>query len=169
MATLLVWTRTIYTIHVRCAYTLIKAHFSLQLLQTDGRIMPWIQSKWLMNSNWIQTTINSLASATVSVLHPCMLQCSIQWEKAWHVYIRILCEYYYPGTFDGLCVIEPVLSSVMYDGEIKEQFPVLASRKRRDEWPSFEECHKSLASRGFFKLLHPEVLELYVVSSVHLY
>ncbi|KAL7321086.1 hypothetical protein PS15m_000901 [Mucor circinelloides] len=74
----------------------------------------------------------------------------------------ILCEYYYPGTFDGLCVIEPVLSSVMYDGEIKEQFPVLASRKRRDEWPSFEECHKSLASRGFFKLLHPEVLELYV-------
>lgn len=77
---------------------------------------------------------------------------------------RILCEYYYPGTFNALCVIEPVMSSVMYDGEIKEQFPILASRKRRDEWPSFEDCYKSLASRGFFKLLHPEVLELYVVN-----
>ena len=27
-----------------------------------------------------------------------------------------------------------------------------------------EECHKSLSSKGFFKLLHPEVLANYVVS-----
>ena len=31
---------------------------------------------------------------------------------------------------------EPVMARVMYDGEIRAQIPVLASRKRRDEWPS---------------------------------
>lgn len=49
---------------------------------------------------------------------------------------RILLEFFYPNTFDGLCVTEPVMSRIMVDAEIRAMFPVLASRKRRDEWAS---------------------------------
>ncbi|KAI9483916.1 MAG: Alpha/Beta hydrolase protein [Benjaminiella poitrasii] len=74
----------------------------------------------------------------------------------------LLCEFFYPNTFDGLCVIEPVLSTFMIENEFRVQLPMLSSRKRRDEWPSREECKESLLKKHFFKLLHPEVFDNYV-------
>ncbi|KAI8968514.1 Alpha/Beta hydrolase protein [Mycotypha africana] len=74
----------------------------------------------------------------------------------------LLCEFFYPNSFTGLCVIEPVLSSFMIPEKIRQQFPVLSSRKRRDEWLNREECKQNLLKKEFFKLLHPDVLELYV-------
>ena len=46
----------------------------------------------------------------------------------------ILCEFYFPGTFDGLCVIEPVMSDNFPHGEILAKSPILTTLKRRDEW-----------------------------------
>ncbi|KAI7904316.1 Alpha/Beta hydrolase protein [Cokeromyces recurvatus] len=74
----------------------------------------------------------------------------------------LLCEFFYPNTFNGLCVIEPVMSMFMMDYEIRIQLPVLSSKKRRDEWSSRKECRESFLKSPFFKLLHPEVLDNYV-------
>ncbi|KAG2237904.1 hypothetical protein INT48_002209 [Thamnidium elegans] len=65
----------------------------------------------------------------------------------------LLLEFFFPKTFDGLCVIEPVLSDMIHPAEIRDMLPTLASGKRRDEWPSRSK---------FFQLLHPEVLDNYV-------
>ncbi|CAO3599154.1 unnamed protein product [Absidia cylindrospora] len=74
----------------------------------------------------------------------------------------ILAEFLYPNTFTGICAIEPVLATDIMDAENREQLPMLASLKRRDTWPDKESCHKSLAPRQFWKIMDPEVLELYV-------
>ncbi|KAI8384805.1 Alpha/Beta hydrolase protein [Radiomyces spectabilis] len=74
----------------------------------------------------------------------------------------LLCEFFYPKTFDGLTLIEPVMSSQFYDTELRLQIPVLSSRTRRDTWQSREECLKSLTTRKFWKRFDPEVLENYV-------
>ncbi|GAA5802124.1 hypothetical protein HPULCUR_007585 [Helicostylum pulchrum] len=74
----------------------------------------------------------------------------------------LLLEFFFPKTFDGLCVTEPVLSNMIHEAEIREMLPTLASGKRRDEWPSRDECRKSLARSKFFQLLHPEVFDNYV-------
>ncbi|RCH95691.1 hypothetical protein CU098_007865 [Rhizopus stolonifer] len=73
----------------------------------------------------------------------------------------ILCEFFFPNTFDGLCVIEPVMSNIFLDAKLASQVPVLASLRRRDEWPTREACRASLLTKKFFQLLHPEVLDLY--------
>ncbi|KAG0168789.1 hypothetical protein DFQ28_001927 [Apophysomyces sp. BC1034] len=74
----------------------------------------------------------------------------------------LLAEHLYPKTFDGLCVIEPVVTKEVHDTQLREMYPVLASRKRRDTWASREECFNWLAKRPFWRDLHPEVLENYV-------
>lgn len=51
-------------------------------------------------------------------------------------FFRILVEYYYPKTFSGLVVIEPVMSDMMFPEEIRENNPLLNAIRRRDEWPS---------------------------------
>lgn len=35
-----------------------------------------------------------------------------------------------------MCVIEPVIGANIDDLQVVAQYPVMASRKRRDEWPS---------------------------------
>ncbi|KAI9340116.1 Alpha/Beta hydrolase protein [Pilaira anomala] len=74
----------------------------------------------------------------------------------------IILEFFYPNTFDGLCVTEPVFADKLHDGEIRAMIPTLASGKRRDEWPNREECRKSLLKSKFFQSFHPEVLDNYV-------
>ncbi|CAO0793781.1 unnamed protein product [Mucor circinelloides] len=74
----------------------------------------------------------------------------------------LLCEYYYPGTFDGLCLVEPIISGSIHDSAYRSQFPVMAAAKRIDEWRSIDECRKSLTSKGFFKSFHSEALNLYL-------
>ncbi|KAI8359966.1 Alpha/Beta hydrolase protein [Blakeslea trispora] len=67
----------------------------------------------------------------------------------------ILCEFFFPGTFDGLCIIEPVLSD--------------KKRKRRQLtfFLNSDECRESLLTKKFFQQLHPEVLELYVTYGMY--
>ncbi|CEI98162.1 hypothetical protein RMCBS344292_12279 [Rhizopus microsporus] len=74
----------------------------------------------------------------------------------------ILVEFFFPHTFDGLCVVEPVMSHLFYPMEVKLRSPILSSGKRRDEWQNREECKASLLKRKFWKVFDPEVLDLYV-------
>ncbi|KAI9009368.1 Alpha/Beta hydrolase protein [Phycomyces nitens] len=74
----------------------------------------------------------------------------------------ILAEFLYPKTFDGLCVIEPVMATSVYDSEAWNQAPVLGSRNRRDTWKSRKDALESLAKGRFWKKFHPDVLESYV-------
>lgn len=53
-----------------------------------------------------------------------------------HVMTRLLCEFFYPHTFDGLCLIEPVIGDNIDDVVVREQYPTMASAKRRDTWDS---------------------------------
>ncbi|KAI8883360.1 alpha/beta-hydrolase [Backusella circina FSU 941] len=71
-------------------------------------------------------------------------------------------EFMYPGTFNGLTVIEPVMYQKIFDMELQKMFPVLSSRKRRDEWPNRQECVESLRERPFWREFHKEALENYV-------
>ncbi|KAI8337505.1 Alpha/beta hydrolase family-domain-containing protein [Chlamydoabsidia padenii] len=78
----------------------------------------------------------------------------------------ILAESIYPNTFTGICAIEPVMANGILDAALRAKLPMLSSLKRRDTWPSREECHQSLARRDFWKIMEPEVLDLYVVSNI---
>ncbi|ORZ00746.1 Alpha/Beta hydrolase protein [Syncephalastrum racemosum] len=72
-------------------------------------------------------------------------------------------EFFYPKTFDGLCMLEPVIRDEVLDVEIRNEFPPIKfTDKRRDTWDSREACFKALAPRPFWRDLHPEVLENYV-------
>ncbi|KAI8059455.1 Alpha/Beta hydrolase protein [Gongronella butleri] len=79
----------------------------------------------------------------------------------------VLVEHMYPGTFTGLCCIEPVLAPMIMPTEARAQLPVLASLKRRDTWPNRDACFKSLNGRGFWKTFDPEVLQLYVDTALY--
>ncbi|KAI7870002.1 Alpha/Beta hydrolase protein [Spinellus fusiger] len=74
----------------------------------------------------------------------------------------LLLEYIYPNTFDGLCVIEPVLASGVLDVATRSKSQFFDSIKRRDTWPSKELALSSLKGGAFWKTFHPEVLENYV-------
>ncbi|KAL1931113.1 hypothetical protein VTP01DRAFT_10250 [Rhizomucor pusillus] len=74
----------------------------------------------------------------------------------------LLCEFFYPRTFDAMCLIEPVIGPNIDALKNVAQYPIMASRNRRDEWPSREECLQSLVKRPFWKRFDPEVLKLYV-------
>ncbi|KAL0074612.1 Alpha/Beta hydrolase protein [Phycomyces blakesleeanus] len=74
----------------------------------------------------------------------------------------ILAEFLYPKSFDGLCVIEPVMTIGVVDADAWNQAPVLGSLKRRDTWSSREEALETLKKRKFWKLFHPDVLNSYV-------
>ena len=47
---------------------------------------------------------------------------------------RLVCEFFFPKTFDGLCLIEPVIGSNIDDVEIRAQYPTMSSKNRRDTW-----------------------------------
>ncbi|SAM07261.1 hypothetical protein [Absidia glauca] len=74
----------------------------------------------------------------------------------------LLAEFLYPNTFTAICAIEPVMGPGVADTEVRAQLPMLSSLKRRDTWPDKETCFKSLAHRQFWKIMDPEVLDLYV-------
>ncbi|CAO3703870.1 unnamed protein product [Rhizopus stolonifer] len=74
----------------------------------------------------------------------------------------VLLEFYYPRTFDGVCLIEPVLRRELVPMEIRLKGPFFASIKRRDEWHNREECLQSLIKRSFWRSFHPEALNNYV-------
>ncbi|KAI9311237.1 Alpha/Beta hydrolase protein [Dichotomocladium elegans] len=74
----------------------------------------------------------------------------------------LLCEVFYPKTFDSMCVIEPVIGAHIDPVVVREKYATMLSAKRRDTWPSFDACYKHLSSNKFFKIFDPEVLELYV-------
>ncbi|KAI9492049.1 hypothetical protein BDB00DRAFT_766060 [Zychaea mexicana] len=48
----------------------------------------------------------------------------------------LVCEFFFPKTFDGLCLIEPVIGDNIDDVEIRAQYPTMASKNRRDTWAS---------------------------------
>lgn len=80
-----------------------------------------------------------LVLVTVLVLHPCMSQTTTASSATllMHVFtVRLLCEFFYPRTFDGLCLIEPVIGDNIDDVVVREQYPTMASAKRRDTWDS---------------------------------
>ncbi|ORZ01063.1 Alpha/Beta hydrolase protein [Syncephalastrum racemosum] len=74
----------------------------------------------------------------------------------------LLCEQFFPKTFDGLSLIEPVMRKELAPWPVREKYPEMASKKRRDTWPSREECFKQFSQRSFWKRFDPEVLQLYV-------
>ncbi|CDH50710.1 hypothetical protein RO3G_03422 [Lichtheimia corymbifera JMRC:FSU:9682] len=74
----------------------------------------------------------------------------------------LLCEFFYPRTFDGLCLIEPVIGDNIDDVVVREQYPTMASAKRRDTWDSFDDALNLMQQRRFWKRFDPEVLDLYV-------
>ncbi|CAO3672384.1 unnamed protein product [Rhizopus stolonifer] len=78
----------------------------------------------------------------------------------------ILLESFYPRTFDGLCLIEPVLSNTFLPTEIRLKAPIYSSIRRRDEWPNREVCLNFLLERPFWKKFDKEALENYVVSFI---
>ena len=49
---------------------------------------------------------------------------------------RLVCEFFFPKTFDGICLIEPVIGSNIDDVEVRAKYPTMASYKRRDTWDS---------------------------------
>ncbi|KAI9320409.1 Alpha/Beta hydrolase protein [Dichotomocladium elegans] len=75
----------------------------------------------------------------------------------------ILAEFFHPKTFDGLCIMEAVISKDFLPFTLRMQFPAIAlTLKRRDTWPNREACLRSLEGRPFWKDLHPEALQNYV-------
>ncbi|KAL7319837.1 hypothetical protein PS15m_002926 [Mucor circinelloides] len=74
----------------------------------------------------------------------------------------LLCEYYYPGVFDGMCLVEPIISADIHGGAYMSRLPLMAAKNRKDEWRNLQECRESLFSKGLFKFLHPEALDLYL-------
>ncbi|ORZ01062.1 Alpha/beta hydrolase family-domain-containing protein [Syncephalastrum racemosum] len=74
----------------------------------------------------------------------------------------VLCEFLYPNTFDGLALMEPIIKDSIPPTAIRALYPIMASKNRRDTWPSREECLRQLAPRPFWKAFDPEVLKLYV-------
>ncbi|KAG2180244.1 hypothetical protein INT43_004033, partial [Umbelopsis isabellina] len=75
----------------------------------------------------------------------------------------ILCEFRFPGTFDAILALEPILSVQVLPEEIRLSSPWLSSRNRRDTWDSTEDAYKFFSKRKFYKTWDPEVLDLYVV------
>ncbi|CAO3659092.1 unnamed protein product [Umbelopsis ramanniana] len=74
----------------------------------------------------------------------------------------ILCEFRYPGLFDAVIAIEPIFIVDVAPKRLRERMPMLASRKRRDQWDSFEAAHTFFSKRPFWKTWDPEALELFV-------
>ncbi|KAI7877493.1 alpha/beta-hydrolase [Lichtheimia hyalospora FSU 10163] len=76
----------------------------------------------------------------------------------------LLAEFMHPGTFDGICVIDPVMNIKPREQSKRgERFPMSAAiLKRRDTWESREICLQSLSSRKYWQKFLPEVLENYV-------
>ncbi|KAJ8655284.1 hypothetical protein O0I10_008972 [Lichtheimia ornata] len=76
----------------------------------------------------------------------------------------LLAEFMHPGTFDGVCVIDPVMNIKPREKSKRgERFPLSAAiLKRRDTWESREACFQSLSSRAYWRKFLPEVLENYV-------
>ncbi|CAO3672376.1 unnamed protein product [Rhizopus stolonifer] len=77
----------------------------------------------------------------------------------------ILAESLFPGTFDGLCLIEAAVRRKVVPFQTRLKDPIYASINRRDEWPNREECLKSFLKKSFWKSFHPEALENYVVKT----
>ncbi|KAL9546082.1 hypothetical protein MBANPS3_006829 [Mucor bainieri] len=73
----------------------------------------------------------------------------------------LLCEYYYPGTFNGLFLVEPLVHASMKEAISVSHMVVKALQKRSDEWEEAEEFRESLLSKKVYKAFHPEVFELY--------
>ncbi|KAI8141117.1 Alpha/Beta hydrolase protein [Fennellomyces sp. T-0311] len=74
----------------------------------------------------------------------------------------LVCEFFFPKTFDGLCLIEPVIGDNIDDHAVRAKYPTMASYKRRDTWDSKDDCYNKLAPRPFWNKFDPEVLRLYV-------
>ncbi|KAI8876063.1 alpha/beta-hydrolase [Backusella circina FSU 941] len=105
------------------------------------------------------------AMDTISVIDEYNLKSYDQFFGVGHSFgatSMIIAEFFFPNTFTGLYVTEPVMQDNYIDRELRDMSPLLLSRKRRDEWPNREACYKALAPRPFWKELHPEVLENFV-------
>lgn len=127
--------------------------------------MPWIPSR--LRSSWDFEKITTLCSVSDIAWEPllCESTCLHYHANALTFLLhRLLCEQFFPKTFDGLALIEPVMRKELAPLPVREKYPEMASKKRRDTWPSREECLKQLAQRPFWKRFDPEVLQLYVVS-----
>ncbi|KAJ2958498.1 hypothetical protein NQZ79_g5918 [Umbelopsis isabellina] len=74
----------------------------------------------------------------------------------------ILCEFRFPGTFDAILALEPIMSVQVLPEEVRKASPWLSSRKRRDTWDSTEDAYKFFSNRKFWKTWDPEVLDLFV-------
>jgi predicted esterase len=54
-----------------------------------------------------------------------------------HLFLfSILCEFRYPGSFDSIIALEPILMVEVLSEEVRKRSPMLVSRKRRDQWDS---------------------------------
>ncbi|KAI9277799.1 Alpha/beta hydrolase fold-1 [Sporodiniella umbellata] len=74
----------------------------------------------------------------------------------------IILESFYPKTFDGLCLVEPVLLNTFYPTNLRMKAPIYRSINRRDEWPSRESCLDFFLKRDFWKAFDKQALENYV-------
>lgn len=73
----------------------------------------------------------------------------------------LLCEYYYPGTFSGLFLVEPLSFATMKEAIYIQETVTKAFKKRPEEWKEMEEFRESLLSKSVYKVMHPEVFDLY--------
>lgn len=58
------------------------------------------------------------------------------WTLLADLYRSILCEFRFPGSFDAILALEPILSVQVLPEEVRNLSPWLSSRQRRDIWDS---------------------------------
>ncbi|KAL9546083.1 hypothetical protein MBANPS3_006830 [Mucor bainieri] len=79
----------------------------------------------------------------------------------------LLAEHYFPGTFNGLCLIDPVVCATLNDTKSFLRFMLKVGAKRRDAWKDMQEFRDTTLSKEFFKAFHPEALDQYARFSVY--
>ncbi|KAI9251030.1 Alpha/beta hydrolase family-domain-containing protein [Phascolomyces articulosus] len=78
--------------------------------------------------------------------------------------IMLISQFLEPKTFDGICLMEPVIRTSCTVGPSDTQNSPLVSRilRRQDTFSNREICKKTLLKSSVWSKLHPEVLENYV-------
>ncbi|KAI8146537.1 Alpha/Beta hydrolase protein [Fennellomyces sp. T-0311] len=77
--------------------------------------------------------------------------------------VTFLAEMISPKTFDGLCGIELIARDYIVDYATRESKSLsISALKRRDTWPSRDECREKLLRHAFWRKFHPEAMDNYV-------
>ncbi|CAO3628279.1 unnamed protein product [Mucor fragilis] len=79
----------------------------------------------------------------------------------------LLCEHYYPGTFDGIFMAEPLMRASMEEAISVSKAVVNSFQARAEEWKEAEGFRELLLSKKVYKAFHPEVFELYASYGIY--